>query len=159
MDRVLTAPQCSMQAMCPPSPTDHTRCKECVPQHLCCVRHRATTVNPSRRRGRVLWHSCPQPRKESVHHRVCVATSRSSYPGHSPWPHGLSAAPPWLGCSTEAHRRSPGECWGRAQGCLRLGCTQSSCSSLMKKSEREGLGPAKDPRPEHLAHTQVASIY
>lgn len=28
----------------------------------------------------------------------------------------------------------------------------------MKKSEREGLGPAKDPRPERLAHTQVASM-
>lgn len=151
----------AMRARCPPSPADHSRCEECVPQHLCHVRHRATTANPpSRERGRALCHGCPRPRKESIHHRVCVVTSRSSCPGHSPWPRGLSAAPQWPGCSTAAHRRSPGECWGRAQGCPHLGCTQSSCSSLMKKSEGEGLGPATDPRPEHLAHahTQVASM-
>ena len=126
-----------MRARRPHSPADHSRCEEFVPWHLSHVRHRATAVNPSRGRGRVLCHSCPRLRKESIHHRVCVATSRSSYPDHSPWPHGLSAAPPWPGCSTGAHRRSPGECWGRARGCRHPECTQSSCSSLMKQRERK----------------------
>lgn len=65
-----------------------------------------------------------------TYHRVSAAPALSSCHGHSPWPHGWSAALWWPECSRVVHHRSPGGYQGTKPSSQHLVHIRSFCSSL-----------------------------